>query len=132
MEWPHLYLMSEWHEGADPKFKEVNLEFTDKHERTLNEAHDAIIKVQTILTGTNGSLGLVKMVEDTCGRITKLEDRQDTMETKFAEALAKEKLINYQERNKIKLVLYWLIGILAGSGIITGISIGVKELISGG
>ncbi len=38
-------------------------EFTEKHEQILQETHDATLKIQTVLLGTNGDAGLIGEVK---------------------------------------------------------------------
>lgn len=72
------------------------MEFTEKHELMLQETHDEILKVSTVLLGANGDRGLVGKVNDNCDHVKVLEDKHNDLSRKF----------------------WVLIGILVGSGVL--------------
>ncbi len=86
------------------------MEFTEKHEELLRETHDTLIKVSTVLLGTNGDTGLLGKVETICTRQEALEDKQDSLE-------GSKKL---------------LVGILIGSGVFTGGVVATLTKVLGG
>ena len=72
------------------------MDFTEKHEQMLQETHDVVIKLKTVILDSDGHKGLASQVNDVCSS-------------------------HYRLRRN-----FWLlIGILAGSGIITGTVLGV-------
>ena len=70
--------------------------------------HDAIIEIHTVLLGANGDDGLVGEVK------------------RCAVAIQEE----VKELSKVKKVVYTLVGILVGSGAITGGAIGIDKLVT--
>ena len=66
-------------------------EFTERHEKALDETHDAVIQIRTVLLGVNGDEGLVGIVQQVV-----------------------------KEQSKLKKTVWTLIGILVGSGVISG------------
>lgn len=81
------------------------VEFTEHHLKSIEETHDAVIRIETALVGLPGE-------EDggLCGKVTKLSKRQNNTE-------GKQKT---------------LIGILIGSGILTGGAVaGLTKLLGG-
>ena len=65
--------------------------FTEDNKKKIDETHDAVIQIKTVLLGTNGDLGL-------CGEFKDL------------------KASHYRLKRNCVLVF----GVLAGSGILTG------------
>ena len=86
------------------------MEFTEKHELMLQETHDTVIKVSAVILDTNGNKGLASRVVDISKRQDVLEDTQGKIEGKF------------------KL----MVGILIGSGVLTGTAVaGIAKVIGG-
>lgn len=86
------------------------VEFTERHEKLLEETNDAVIEIKTALKGFNGQGGLINEVK---GILT----RQDNLEV---------------DHNKLKGNYKTLVGILIGSGILTGGAVaGLTKLLGG-
>ena len=77
-------------------------EFTGKHEATLQETHDTVIKLAAVILDTNGNPGLASKVETVC-----------------------------QSHYKLKRQFAILVGFLIGSGVISGTVVGVLNGLSG-
>ena len=84
----------------------ADIQFTDKHEKMLQETHDTVIVLKTVLLGEPGVKGLAKTVEYAC---------EENVEIK-------------EDLNKTKKMLYGLISLLAGSGILGGSTLAVIEI----
>ncbi len=86
------------------------VEFTERHEKLLEETNDTVIKIKTALTGLNGSGGLIDDIKKVC-------TRQDELE---------------KEHQKLRGNYKTMIGILIGSGIFTGGAVaGLTKLLGG-
>jgi len=70
--------------------------------------HEAIIEIHTVLLGANGDDGLVGDVK------------------RCAVAIKEESC----ELSKLKKIVYTLVGVLVGSGVITGGAIGIDKLVT--
>jgi len=46
-------------------------EFTDRDRIILEDTHDTIIKLKTVILGTNGDMGLAGLVQSNCAKIEK-------------------------------------------------------------
>jgi hypothetical protein len=76
----------------------------EERDKQIGETHDAVIAIKTVLLGVPDSddKGLVGQVNDVC-----------------------------ESHSKLKTVVFWLIGILIGSGIIAGTAVGVARAAGG-
>lgn len=74
----------------------------------IKETHDTVIKLNTVLLGTNGDNGL-------CGDVKRVFKMLELQE---------------KEHNKLKLVVYSFIGLIMGSGVITGGVFGILQAIN--
>ena len=71
-------------------------DFTERHEMMLQETHDAAIKIQAVILDTDGHKGLASKVDDMC-----------------------------ESHYRLKRNFWLLVGVLSGSGVITGAVLGV-------
>lgn len=86
------------------------MEFTQDHIMMLQETHDTVIRISTVLLGADGDKGLVGKVEETRERQDELEDRQNKSESNWK----------------------MLIGYMIGTSIITGGTVaGLVKLFGG-
>ena len=76
-------------------------EFTERHEQMLQETHNAVIKISTVLLGANGNPGLANKVDEVC-----------------------------QSHFKLRRDFWLLVGILIGTGTIAGTIIGMLNRIA--
>lgn len=81
----------------------------------LQTTHDAVIEVVTLIKGTDGHLGIIgELIEikatakEAYQRVTILEEKHD----------------------KLNKTVWTVIGILAGSGVITGSALGIIKLVT--
>ena len=72
------------------------MEFTEKHEKMLQETHDTVTQIRAVLLDTNGNEGLASKVNKLCS-----------------------------SQYNLKRTVYILIAFLIGSGVITGTVLGV-------
>jgi hypothetical protein len=79
---------------------------TDEEMKILQNTHDTVIELKTLIKGENGS-GLISKVEKACDRQEKLEEKHNKLDGHF------------------KL----LVGILVGAGVLTGGGIGIAQLV---
>lgn len=75
-------------------------EFTERHIKLIEESHDTLNTLKSVLLGANGNPGLVKQVNDVC------EDHQS-----------------------LKARFWMLVAFLTGLGIIGGGTVGALELL---
>ena len=86
------------------------MEFTERHEQLIQLTNDAVVEIRTALRGINGQGGLMNEVRE-------LASRQNTLE---------------ENHNKLRGNYKTLVGILIGSGILTGGAVaGLTKLIGG-
>ncbi len=86
------------------------MEFTEIHEKMIRETHDTLIKVSTVLLGASGNNGLLTEVKE-------LHDEQEKLEDEQADIKGKWKL---------------MVGILIGSGVLTGGAVaGIAKVLGG-
>jgi hypothetical protein len=97
-----LYLPSTWSDGSPINDRDEGdtMELTDRQVIQIEETHDTVVQLKTVLLGANGNPGLVTKVEKSC-------ERQDALEKRF----------------------WYLVGTLAGLGLISGGILGLLKLV---
>ena len=88
-------------------------EFNEREKKLLLESAESQAKIHTFLMGLNGEPGFCQRIED---RVGSVEEKLDN--------------VNYRH-NKLNNRVWWLIGILSGSGVITASAIGINKIIGG-
>lgn len=86
------------------------IDFTEHHLKLLEITNDAVIEIRTALKGMDGQGGLIKMVTDVCADHKTLKDDHERLKG------------NYKA----------LVGILVGSGILSGAAVAAITKIIGG
>lgn len=74
------------------------MEFTEEHAKSLQDTHDAVIRIETTLLGQNGHPGVVDKLVTIC-----------------------------DEHEKLKGQFKLLVGILIGSGVLSGTVVGILQ-----
>ena len=58
-------------------------ELTDDQVKAIQETHNTVLIIKTVLLGANGDKGLVGKVEDSCDRIDVVEGRQNEIDNRL-------------------------------------------------